>query len=479
MVAFRVDAVNLSAELEYFLSRSQWIDVPALGMPGALVKLAEAVGQGSAAAHAIPGVGSGGGAGRASINQAVSTASVAKRVVLAAAVVIALGIGGLLAVRFWQSKHGDAQSPAVAAIADKTIAVLPFTDMSEKKDQEYFADGMAEEILDVLAKVPGLRVIARTSSFQFKGKNEDVRQIGAALGAAHVVEGSVRHSGERIRVTAQLIRVADGGHEWSESYDRGVEDAIQVQQEIAASLSRALQVTVEAGSLSSSGTNNPAAYDVFLRGLQAYDRFDRLGLEQAADYFREALDLEPSFARAEEWLALTHLIQADDAFVPAKIGWERARADAEHLVKLNPGSMMGHGILARIHTDYDWDWDGARREVTATFAADPHSTLSHYAAGALSNALGNWDEAESHFRAALSLDPLNPDPHQILGSVLFGAGRFADAAAENRRALEIVDPTFAFGALCVGARLGGVGATGGGSAADAAGVVRRRQASLT
>src|SRR5580700_11305590 len=137
VVAFRVDASQLSAELEYFLSRSQWIDVPALGMPAALARLAEAVGQGSAVGESRPTWGSG-PAGRASIDHAVGTASVAKRVVVAAAVVIALGVGGVVAVRFWQSKHGDAQAPAVAAISEKSIAVLPFTDMSEKKDQEYF-----------------------------------------------------------------------------------------------------------------------------------------------------------------------------------------------------------------------------------------------------------------------------------------------------------------------------------------------------
>src|ERR1700722_8619257 len=147
VVAFRVDAAALSAELEYFLSRSQWIDVPVLGMPAALAKLAEAVGRGSAAAaQANPVSGGGEASGRSTITRAVGTASVAKRVVVVAAIVIVLGVGGALAGRFWQSKQGTTQAPAVAAISDKSIAVLPFTDMSEKHDQEYFSDGLAEEL---------------------------------------------------------------------------------------------------------------------------------------------------------------------------------------------------------------------------------------------------------------------------------------------------------------------------------------------
>jgi TolB-like protein len=438
IIALRIDAANLSPELEYFLSNSQWIDVAALGMPGALAKLTDAVGRDSATsstAHPLQG---------ASVTQVGKrSVGLSKRVVVAAIVIVVVA-AATLAMRFWPSRHGSAQAPAIAQISDKSIAVLPFADMSQKKDQEYFGDGMAEEILDSLAKVPGLYVIGRTSSFQFKGKNDDLRKIGEALGAAHVVEGSVRRSGNRIRVTAQLVRAADGAHEWSESYDRDVGDAIEVQREIAASLSRALQVTVEAGPLSSTGAKSPAAYDLLLRGLQAYEHFDKVGLEQAADYFRQALDLEPAFTRAAESLALSHLVLADDGFVATQEGWERARRDADRLVSSNARSAMGHGLLARIHTDYDWDWEAARREAAASLAIDPHSTIGHYAAGALSNALGKWADAESQFRAALSTDPLNPDLHQILGSVLYGAGRYEEAAAEHRRAIEL-DPSFTFG----------------------------------
>ena len=218
IVAFRVDAAALSAELEYFLSRSQWVDVPSLGMAGALVKLAEAVGWGSAK-PVNPGSRGGGAAGRGSINQAVGTASVAKRVVVVAAVVIVLGIGGVLAVLFWQSKHGESQAPVAAAVSDKSIAVLPFTDMSQKKDQEYFADGIAEEVLDRLAQVPGLKVVGRASSFQFRGGSADPGKIGAALGVAYLLEGSVRKEANRVRVAAQLVDARTGSQRWSDHFD--------------------------------------------------------------------------------------------------------------------------------------------------------------------------------------------------------------------------------------------------------------------
>jgi TolB-like protein len=241
-------------------------------MPAALAKLADAVGQRSAKPSQVnPGSGNEDASGRATIHRAISSASVTKRVVAAAVVVVALGVAAILAVRFWPSKHGA--TPAVAAIASKSIAVLPFADMSQKKDQEYFGDGMAEEILDLLAKIPGLTVIGRTSSFQFKGKNEDLRTIGAKLNAAYVLEGSVRNSGDQMRITAQLINTKTGAHAWSETYDRPIGDVLKLQDAIAAAVARELQLTVAPGYLNSRTTvKNADAYDLMLRGRHATPR---------------------------------------------------------------------------------------------------------------------------------------------------------------------------------------------------------------
>src|SRR5580658_944995 len=192
IIAFKIDAAPLSAALEYFLSQSQWIDVPALGMKAALAKLAEAAGKDSVfSTQPIPLATRGGG--------------MTRRIGIAAAVVVSLGVVVASGVYFWKSNQRAVQPAAVAAITDKSIAVLPFVDMSEKKDQEYFGDGMAEEIIDLLVKIPPIKVIGRTSSFQFKGKNEDLRTVGAKLGVAYVLEGSVRRSADRVRVTAQLV----------------------------------------------------------------------------------------------------------------------------------------------------------------------------------------------------------------------------------------------------------------------------------
>ena len=299
VIAFRIDATALSPELEYFLSNSQWIDAAAMAMPVALDKLAEAVGQG----WTTPAQ---------QIQKTKGAVGTKKRVAIAAVVAIALCGVVAMGVRFWSSTHATAQPSAAVSITDKSIAVLPFTDMSEKKDQEYFADGMAEEILDLLAKIPGLTVIGRTSSFQFKGKNEDLRTIGTKLNAAYVVEGSLRKSGRQVRITAQLINTRTGAHEWSETYDEDMGDVLKVQDRIATGLARALQVTVGADDLQSQPTLKSAeAYDLYLRGRHAMDRFDKGGFESAAGYFQQALAIDSNLIRAAEWLAAAHEFLAE------------------------------------------------------------------------------------------------------------------------------------------------------------------------
>jgi TolB-like protein len=269
IIALKVDAAVLTPALEYFLSESQWIDALALGMPGALGKLVEAVGQGSAATQTNPvsgSGGSGGASGRSAINRGSS--SVAKRV-LAAAIVVALGVGGVLAVRFWQSKRGESEASAVTVISDRSIAVLPFADLSEKHDQEYFADGIAEEVLNRLAQVPGIKVVGRASSFQFRGKSSDPASIGTALGVAYLLEGSVRKEAGRVRVTAQLIDVKTASQRWADGFDSDVIDVLKVQDTIAAEIARALQLAVEVATTPRPSVKSPQALEAYMRGLQS------------------------------------------------------------------------------------------------------------------------------------------------------------------------------------------------------------------
>ena len=445
VVAFRLDATALSAELEYFLSRSQWIDAPALGMSGALVKLVEAEGKGAAAAQVNPGLGDGGATGRSSIKQAVGTASVAKRVVVAAALVVVLGVGGVLAVRFWQSKHGENQAMGIAAISDKSIAVLPFADMSQKKDQEYFGDGMAEEILDLLAMIPNIKVIGRTSSFQYKGKNEDLRAIGAQLGAAYVLEGSVRKAGGRVRITAQLIGTQDGVHRWSETYERDVADVLKLQDEIAAGIARALEVTIGATDLRSRLIlPNSEAYDAYLRGRHAFDRSDKDGFAEAADDFQHAIDSDPTFADAAAWLAITKMLQALWGYVPAVTAFEQVRRTAEMAVRLDPKLAIAHCALGEMHIVYDWDWVGADKELKQALALQPGLAVALFDSSELAASLGHWDDAVRLMNDSLVVDPFFPSAQFVLGNTRWRSNHLAEAEAAMRRGLQIT-PTYAGG----------------------------------
>jgi len=258
-----------------------------------------------------------------------------RRLDIAIIVVLAMALAYFVLDKFWISKRlasaPTAQSQA-AMIPEKSIAVLPFVDLSEKHNQEYFADGMAEEVLDLLANIPGLKVIGRTSSFQFKGKSQDLRTVGSALGARYVVEGSVRKSGERMRVTAQLIDSQDGSHVWSDTYDEPVGDALKVQDQIATGLVRALQISIGPDSgAQGSPFKTGEAYELYLRGRHAVDHNDKEGLEQGAAYFQQALGLEPTAGVGVAWLAITIQEQAAFDYVEQKSGYEHARSLASRL----------------------------------------------------------------------------------------------------------------------------------------------------
>jgi TolB-like protein/Tfp pilus assembly protein PilF len=421
IIAFRIDGALLNRALEYFLSESQWIDAHALGMRAAIAKLIDAAGSPSTIPAPPP--------------PAAKPRIAQKWVAIA---VICFGAAAIAGIHFWPSGRG-ASPPSSSVTTDKSIAVLPFVDMSEKKDQEYFADGMAEEIIDLLAKLPGIRVIGRTSSFQFKGKSEDLRKIGAILGAAYVVEGSVRKSGDRLRITAQLIGTNEGSHLWSETYEEDVGDVLKVQDRIASALVRALQVSVGAADLRSRpALKSPEAYDLVLRGRHAFDRFDKDGLETAAEYFQQALKLDPTSVSAAEWLAATDEWIAEYGFAPPREGFERARAAAQQVLQLDPRSAAAHSLLCSIHVVYDWDWVAADLEHKLAMELDPHS---NFAAADLDRALGHWDEAERILNSAFADDPLFAAYHGILGVIRYRTGRLSEAETEMRKALAI-SPTY-------------------------------------
>ena len=338
--------------------------------------------------------------------------------------------------------------PAPASVSDKSIAVLPLMDMSEKKDQEYFGNGMAEEILDLLAKIPGLTVIGRTSSFQFKGKDVDLRTIGTQLNAAHVLEGSIRKSGDQVRITAQLINTRTGTHEWSDTYDRHIGDVLKLQDAIAAVVVRELQLTVSPEFLQSRATlRNADAYDLMLRGRHAADRFDKEGLDEAVTLFRQALDRDPTFADAAAELASAYYDQESYLSLPGAA--EQARRAAAVALKLDPTNELAHSTLGAIYLAYDWDWAAAEREYHQTATIAPGSADVLNSTAWLSLVLGRWDDALRQIKAALAQDPLDPNSFEALTWVQMARGHLAEAEAAMRRGLEI-RPTYTWGHFILG-----------------------------
>jgi TolB-like protein len=356
-----------------------------------------------------------------------------------------LATGYFVTDKFVVSRHAvpAAESPATAhahaeAVGDKSIAVLPFTDMSERHDQEYFGDGMAEEILDELARIPQLKVISRTSSFQYKGRNADVRSIGQALGARYIVEGTVRRAGDQIRVTAKLVDAADGSERWVERFERKFGDVFNVQDQIAASLARALEVSMGASEGTGRGTLRvPAAYEAYLRARRESDGFDRKGFETAVELYREALRLDPQFARAAAALANLQMYMVNWGYLPVESGFADARKSAELAIGLDPSLADPHDTLAGVMIMYDWEWNAAEGEIAKARALEPRNHLTEQAAAQLAEARGEWDEARRHIDAAIAIDPLIAIDHYFSAEIRLAAGRTEEAETEARRILEI------------------------------------------
>jgi TolB-like protein/tetratricopeptide (TPR) repeat protein len=452
IIALRIDAAPLTPALEYFLSESQWIEAQVGQMEPAYAKLIGAIPDSAQTAPPIiPAVTPGTSASTASGTHPKSRRN---RILLAAGLAVAaVALAVLVAPKFWPAKNATTEKPTTAAtnvVVDKSVAVLPFVDMSEKRDQEYFADGMAEEVIDLLAKVPSVRVIGRTSSFQFKGKSSDLRTLGSTLGAAYVLEGSVRKSGERLRVTAQLIDAQKGSHVWSESYDELSGDVLKVQDQIASGIVRALQVTIGADDLRSHPILKSAeAYDLYLRGRHAFDRLDAAGFDTAAGYFQQALQLDPSFVRAAEWLAMTQEALPEIGYVGPREGFERARSSVDRALKLNPQSGLMHSLKGLIFAIYDWDWAAAAEECKRALALEPRDPVVLTNVGQVAEALGQSQEATRLFTAALALDPLSTPAHFELGLVRMCTDRPTEAEAEFRDVLNIT-PTWVSGHLYLG-----------------------------
>ena len=328
----------------------------------------------------------------------------------------------------------------------KSIAVLPFVNMSSDPETEYFADGITEEILNALVKFDDLMVTARTSSFVFKGRNEDVREIGRALNVGAVLEGSVRKAGNRVRITAQLVDTADGYHVFSNSYDRVLEDIFAVQDEISLTIAQELRVLFpgpeeQTPARVGKRTESSEAYSLYLRGLHCWNQWTPNTTQEALQHFRDALSLDPDFALAHTGVARCYTHLGAIGRLKSEKAYPAAQEAAQRAVELAPEAAESHVSLGLVKLFYDWDLAGARSCLEHAIEMNPGSADAHHWAGYCYMALGHSDQLIESTQVAALLDPLSLIALDALGRANVLGGRPREGLIHYDRALEI-NPTF-------------------------------------
>lgn len=345
-----------------------------------------------------------------------------------------------------QLSQQDSILEAVKKTPEKSIAVLPFVNMSNDPEQDYFSDGIAEEILNSLAHVNGLRVAGRTSSFYFKGKNFDLRKIGQKLNVQSVLEGSVRRQGNTLRITAQLINVNDGFHLWSERYDREMDDIFAIQDEIAFAITEKLKITLrekEKAIINKNPTDNHEAYDLYLKGRFYFNKRGP-GLIKALKFFEQALQKDPELVLAYTGMADAYCILALYCVIPPHDAMPKAREYAEKAIQLQSSHTEAYSALAFISTFYDWNWaEGKKRfqhvlSISADYAP-AHYWYSYY----LSFIDRNYEDAINQAKITADvLEPLVPISHHILSIMYINGGKFKEALEASKMAIELDASSF-------------------------------------
>lgn len=324
--------------------------------------------------------------------------------------------------------------------SERTIAVLPFVNMSEDPNNEYFADGVSEEILNLLARLPELHVTSRSSAYSFKGQNVDIPTIAAKLNVAHVLEGSVRKFGDQLRITAQLIDVETDAHMWSETYDRELENIFVVQDEIAAAVVGALKIQL-LGDAPKTERTAPEAYSMFLKARQLLNQRSQEDLKSAEDLLIQVLELDPNFAPA--WVSLAIVYNEQTSHYGSRSideGLELGRKAVKRALDADPSYGPAHTELAMISLDYEFDVDAARRHVEQALKLNPGDVRTLQVAAFLEVATGNVDEAIGLGRRAVAVDPLSYWSHSMLGWTCYRAGRMADAEESYLLAMSLMPP---------------------------------------
>ena len=338
------------------------------------------------------------------------------------------------------------------AAAPATAAVLPFADLSEAKNQAYFSDGLTDELITALSRVEGMRVAARTSSFQFKGREIDVADVGRRLHVDAILEGSVRRSGNRLRITAQLVSTRDGYQLWSEAYDREVKDVFAVQEDIARAIISALQVKLGArrsAALRSRPTNDLAAYDVYLKGRFAWNQRTSTGMQEAVRHLEQAVARDSGFALAWAALADAYVLAIPYAGAPREVDWPKARAAAAKALALDSTVGEAHTALAYGTMIYDWDWVAAESSFRRAIRVDPAYPTGHQWYGDFLWSQGRVDEALEQMQQAQRLDPLSLVIATELGQTYYLMHRF-DKAEEQLRGTVALDPNYPHALYIIG-----------------------------
>jgi len=340
---------------------------------------------------------------------------------------------------------GEASLPArilAQHTEERSVAVLPFVDLSESKNQEYLCDGLSEELIHALAKMPGLRVAARTSAFSFKGRDVGIREIAKQLGVSNVIEGSLRRSGDRIRVTAQLINARTGFHLWSDTIQHEMRDVFELEDEITHAIVDALKVKFSDSAPVGTVKGDPEANDLYFQGLYFSNKSGEEGLRKGLKCFQAALDNDPKISRA--WTGIARIwTYLADAYVRPLDAYPIAETAAERALALDERDPLAHGVLGFSKRVLYWDQEAMINVSKHALEIDPNSALAHVWLGDTFRGSGDLDKAIKQYRTAARLDPLSPKVSDALAGGYMIAGRLDDAIEEGKRTLEL-DSTYAY-----------------------------------
>jgi TolB-like protein/Tfp pilus assembly protein PilF len=343
------------------------------------------------------------------------------------------------------TRLAPAAAPAVRPVAsgpsaapEHSIAVLPFVNMSADKEQEYFSDGLAEELINLLARIPELRVPARTSSFSFRGRSVTAGEIGQALKVAHLLEGSVSKAGNRVRITVQLVCSDNGYHLWSETFDRNLDDIFQIQDDIARAVVDKLRLTLlTAVPSASTAATDAEAHNLYLQGQYFRGRETQADLNKAVDCYQRALALDANYARAWAGLSAVYTRQVANSYVALDQGFALVRAAAEKAIALDPTLGDAYSSLVVVLVNVDHDWQGSAARLARARALDPGNPLLLLTTAVLGRALGNAEDAVALLRQALDRDPLNLLVRRYFARTLYYTDRLTEAEAEIRQVLDL------------------------------------------